>query len=600
MWNAKLAGCLILLLSATSDLIAQRTLYVDCAQAACPGNGTPEDPFCTIQEGIDAAQDGDTVLVAECLYEENIDFLGKRIRVMSSGRTEATIVRGVDQAPVVTFRSGEPPSTLLSGFTLRNGWGSAETGGRVYFGGGVLCANNSSPTLANNTITRSGGHVGGGVACLASSPAVIGNEISQNWATPYCHQPCGYYDCCGYSFGFGAALYSDLESAPLVWKNLIESNFVSVSAVHTRGPAVIHENELRDHDGWPIYCWDSQVTNNRVVYNRSSGIFALRSVVEGNIVTSNVADSMLGAIQARDSLVRNNFVSGNLSQRNGIVGIRAAGSDLISNMIVRNRSPDSRSMAIRAVGSRLLNNTISGNTLHPEAFAVHFSGTSVINCIIWGNGGRSISPFKSGEPNIVGYSCIEGGYSGFGNFGNNPLFVGANDFQLRCVSPCVDAGSQRQFAELPRFDALGQDRRRIGRIDIGADEFGTIWHVSGDLTPGGSMRFFATTSPTHPEPSISEVYLSLSDSGADPGIAVPHGGGRHLDLSADSLFVQWLGLHTYRQVSPLRGCQGAATAPFQIPLGTPVGLSVYYAGVTWDLNNREVTSVSSTRFFEIR
>ena len=39
------------------------TWIVDAAQPACPGSGTPADPFCRIQDAIDAAQGGDTVLV---------------------------------------------------------------------------------------------------------------------------------------------------------------------------------------------------------------------------------------------------------------------------------------------------------------------------------------------------------------------------------------------------------------------------------------------------------------------------------------------------------------------------------------------------------
>ena len=48
----------------------------------------------TIQAGINAASNGDTVLVDPGTYYENIDFLGKAITVTSSGGAAQTIIDG--------------------------------------------------------------------------------------------------------------------------------------------------------------------------------------------------------------------------------------------------------------------------------------------------------------------------------------------------------------------------------------------------------------------------------------------------------------------------------------------------------------------------
>ncbi|MHC4946499.1 MAG: hypothetical protein ACYTG7_26100, partial [Planctomycetota bacterium] len=77
----------------------------------------------TIQAGIDAAVDGDTVLVAPGTYVEKIDFVGKTITVISESAFDETVIDGAMKGSVVTFKSGEGKDTVLEGFTIKNGDG---------------------------------------------------------------------------------------------------------------------------------------------------------------------------------------------------------------------------------------------------------------------------------------------------------------------------------------------------------------------------------------------------------------------------------------------------------------------------------------------
>src|SRR5215475_381296 len=61
----------------------------------------------TIQAAINVANNGDTVLVAPGTYQENIDFLGKAIKVTSSNGLAVTTIKNNGGGSVVTFHSGE-------------------------------------------------------------------------------------------------------------------------------------------------------------------------------------------------------------------------------------------------------------------------------------------------------------------------------------------------------------------------------------------------------------------------------------------------------------------------------------------------------------
>jgi len=134
----------------------------------------PEDHQ-TIQAGIDAAEDVDTVLVQPGEYAESINFSGKDIvvgsRAMITGDRQfvgETIINPADRANVITFANGETAGAQINGFTL--------TGGGDGSGGGIYCQN-ADPRIIGCMITDNSGS---GIYCRDASPQISGCIISEN------------------------------------------------------------------------------------------------------------------------------------------------------------------------------------------------------------------------------------------------------------------------------------------------------------------------------------------------------------------------------------------------------------------------------------
>ena len=124
----------------------------------------------TIQAGIDAASNGDTILVADGIYtadgNRDIDFKGKAITVKSKNGPENCIIdcegAGQDWHRGFYFHSGETEGSVVNGFTIQNGW--------IRYGGGIYCSSISA--IINNTIARNVANTGGGIFCYSSTTTI--------------------------------------------------------------------------------------------------------------------------------------------------------------------------------------------------------------------------------------------------------------------------------------------------------------------------------------------------------------------------------------------------------------------------------------------
>ena len=141
--------------------------------------------FTTIQEGIDASTDADTVLVYSGTYYENLNFNGRNIVLASLELTtgneqyiSTTIIDGQRLESCIRIHNGETDARI-QGFTIQNGFGT------LFWsedGGGILVHDYSTAYITNCTFTNNVATLGAGLYARHGFLHVSGVDIFNNSA----------------------------------------------------------------------------------------------------------------------------------------------------------------------------------------------------------------------------------------------------------------------------------------------------------------------------------------------------------------------------------------------------------------------------------
>jgi len=369
--------------------------------------------FPTIQAAIDAAVDGDIILLSDGTFTGNgnrdLDYLGKAIALQSQSGNSGTCVidcqgSAADPHRAVRFVSGEPAGAMLIGVTI--------TGGHVFdpeYGSAFRCSNGSAPTIR----------------------------------------------CCDVSDNHGTAVYADLHCS-LVFS---DCRFTG----NDGGPAgAIFINE----GGLSISGCD--FIANEAEW-RAAAIFALATDAElascqfiGNVTreASAVEFNGGGEISISDCLFRDNACTAN----GGAVVFWICGPNVLERCTFAGNTAASGCAAVYArkvVATYARNCTFWGNAC-PDGTIFADSYTFVLeNCLL---AGATEGPAVSSPDDCAELSCCDlhgnaGGdwvgaiadqYGIQGNISADPLLCDpANgDFHLDSASPCVPFSPQNPTCDL--------------------------------------------------------------------------------------------------------------------------------------------------------
>ncbi|MCD4746029.1 MAG: right-handed parallel beta-helix repeat-containing protein [Bacteroidales bacterium] len=484
-------------------------------------NGTGD--YITIQEGINNANTGDTVLVYPGNYIEIVDFIGKDIVVASLFLTtqdtsyiSQTIIDGNhENYRLVRFTNGETDNARLIGFKITNAYLGFVDKPYLWIPLGLgVYINGSSPVIENNRIINNYyGEwycTGGGIVVENSSAKIINNIINNN--------DNAYH---------GGGIYINNSVNVLIESNSIDNNTVNSGYGVSYGAGIYIDSSHY------ILISNNTIRDNYNNYGYGGGIYILASdhiTILNNYISNNILGGCEGGgiytqLSSDISIIGNLFYNNCARWFGG--GISCNNSEiLIANNTICFNKADNSSTFGKGGGLYCYN---SSPNIYNTIFFFNFAAGS----------GNQVYLDANSDPNFF-FCNIEGGLSAFGlgdtvvynglyenNIETDPQFLlsGDHPYNLNASSPCINAGNPDTTGlYIPEVDLAGNMRVVQDIIDIGAYEY----QFTSNITyPNPSDNILVFPNPANdkvtiriPEIEFQKAWVTITDMKGNPVLKI--------------------------------------------------------------------------------
>ncbi len=403
----------------------------------------PEHAALSIQDAVDAALDGDSIVIETGTYYEKVT-VDKPVYILG-GWDVGFSTRDTDAYPTVidyvgstvAFVSGAGSGCGIEGCTIYGSFGTNLTIPVIgTYGGGIL-ANQASPVIRENTISgcgyisNTGYSAGGGIACYLGTVKIIDNTIT---------------DCVAQSGG-GIYLY---QATAELSGNTITGAHPHPEYTGTRnGGGICARNSTLTMSG-NVITGNTGYVNGGGIYSRIGSVS-----LDGDTISSNTCSGNGGGLLTERSALDADqaVITGNSAGSGGGIFHKAAAFDMANTLVADNTvSMIAGAILADSLWGAVDNNTVDGNSSSLAIGSVMI--TTPEGCVIRNNNftNNLSAGFQApGQENITyiynnAYNNRDGDVLGITPDGTNisadPLYVdpSGGDYHLGIYSPGIDGG----------------------------------------------------------------------------------------------------------------------------------------------------------------
>jgi len=458
----------------------------------------PQD-YPSISAGIDAANPGDTIIVDEGTYVENLIISQKPVVIGSkfliTGDTSfisKTIIDGNQNGTVVTFESESIKPTIFTGLTITNGRGS-----KSGLGGGIILVG-TTPELNNLIIRSNKADRGGGIAVVGNSglflsnSTIIGNSAEKRGGGIFIFNSSSEIRDCHFientnSGQTGGAIYFEVNAdAEGEEVNIISNTKFIDNSCNNGSTGGVYIKQEGETTGARIFINNCLFQGSKSKGNNALSVSGPNSVfdIRNCLFTENEAQQYTGGGAFTQScngrLVNclfhsNHAATGGADWNSGGATVwGGAEVDFVNCAFVDNTATYGAGLTVGAGGrAHMVNSIFWGNSTDQVAL-VDYNGS----------GGFLVADYCNIQYGIDYIAVSENSELEWGgwNTDTDPDFLFEGDYpcQLGKNSPCIDAGTpDTNGLNLPKYDLMGNlrfydgDSNSIAIIDLGPYEYGS-------------------------------------------------------------------------------------------------------------------------------